>query len=72
MVPRVTGIHLAHSNDGGATIATRTLVSDAAVGPYYLLPRIAREDSGALDITTLLALGGVLLASRGLRRRTAT
>jgi hypothetical protein len=50
-VPRLTHINIAHSSDGGATIDARYQVEDAAAGAHYLLPRIASEGAGVLDIT---------------------
>ena len=41
---------LAH-HDGGQSIDSRVDVGDLSAGKYYLLSRLAREDSGALDIT---------------------
>ncbi|MBL8739787.1 MAG: exo-alpha-sialidase, partial [Myxococcales bacterium] len=45
-VPRLDGIAIAHSSDGGATFDWRSRVEDTAVGPHYLLPRMA----GAGDV----------------------
>lgn len=50
-VPRLTHIAVAHSSDGGETIDRRVLVQDASAGPYYLLPRLAHEGGGIIDLT---------------------
>jgi hypothetical protein len=49
-VQKLDAIVLARSNDGGATIASRASVGDAAVAPYFMHPQIAREPAGALDL----------------------
>jgi hypothetical protein len=57
VVPRLTHVRLAHSSDGGKSIDRRTTIEDGAVGPYYLLPRIASEGGGTLDVTYYAGTG---------------
>jgi hypothetical protein len=42
---------LAHSADGGKSIASRTDVGDKSAGSHYLLSRLASEGGGVLDLT---------------------
>lgn len=63
-VPRLVHVRLAHSGDGGKTIDWRASIDDAKAGKYFLLPRIAREASGAIDVTYYAGSGeGDKLAS---------
>jgi hypothetical protein len=48
-------IRLAHSSDGGMSIADRTDVGDAAAGAFFLHPTLGREASGALDLVYYVA-----------------
>ncbi len=56
-VSRLTHVRLAHSGDGGKTFDRRVTVDDAAVGPYYLLPRIALQPDGTLDLAYYAGTG---------------
>ncbi len=49
-VPKLNAIVLASSTDGGATIAARADVQDAAAAPYFMHPQIAGEAGGAVDL----------------------
>ncbi len=48
--PKLSAIRIAHSTDGGASIAERWDAHDPSLGGYFMLPQIAREESGALDV----------------------
>ncbi|MCA9594657.1 MAG: exo-alpha-sialidase [Myxococcales bacterium] len=50
-IAHLSSLRLAHSGDGGQSIESRVDVGDPSAGKYFLLSRLAREDSGALDIT---------------------
>jgi hypothetical protein len=45
-----TGIRVAHSGDQGVSIDSRIDATDPAAGSFALLPHLALEDSGALDL----------------------
>ncbi len=47
---RLDGIRLARSTDGGATFDLRLDAHDPVSAPGYLLPALAREDDGSLDV----------------------
>ena len=47
---RLDAIRLARSSDGGETFDVRLDGHDPAAAPAYLLPALAREDDGSLDL----------------------
>jgi hypothetical protein len=46
-----SALRLAHSGDGGLTIASHTDAQDPAAGGQFAHPQIAREAGGAIDLT---------------------
>ncbi len=52
-MPKLDAVVLARSTDGGATVAARASVGDAAAAPYFMHPQIAGEAGGALDLGLL-------------------
>ena len=43
-------IRLAHSSDGGATIAARIDAGDSKAAPYFMEPALVEDDAGALEL----------------------
>jgi hypothetical protein len=56
-LPTLYSIRLAHSSDGGASFDSWTTIEDPSVGPKYMLPRLALEDDGALDVMYVAGTG---------------
>lgn len=48
--PKLSSIRIAHSTDGGMTIADRFDGHDAGAATYFMHPYIVREQNGALDL----------------------
>jgi hypothetical protein len=54
---RLTDLRLAHSSDGGASFDRRTTVHDPEAGTSFLLPHLAIEDDGSLDLSYVAGQG---------------
>lgn len=48
--PRLTSIRAVRSSDLGKSFDLRLEAGDTAAAPFFLLPALAREESGALDV----------------------
>jgi hypothetical protein len=55
--PRLTNIRAVRSSDQGASFDLRLEAGDASAAPYFLLPGLVREESGALDVVYYAGTG---------------
>jgi hypothetical protein len=49
-LPKLNGIRVAHSSDGGQTFASTFDAADSAAAPFFQRPVLAIEETGALDL----------------------
>lgn len=70
--PKLSAIRLAHSADGGQTVAARLDAHDAAAGTFFMHPQIALEGGGAIDLTYYAGNADMDTAGTFRRSRAAT